>query len=111
MQTRLKLEVRSNPRSGCQINSKVRYFNQEAEARVMNVSPTGVALEVMGRLDAATGSKISIQNDDIGLIEGVVRWVRNGRLGVQIRQNSNSHAQVVSYFRHFHKEVRPFGRR
>lgn len=111
MQPRFKMESRGSSRSHCRIDSKVRYFDQQADARVMNVSRTGIALELFGRLHAATGSKITVENEDMGLIEGIVRWCRSGRLGIHIRQNSNSHAQVVSYFRHFHKDVRPFGKR
>lgn len=101
------MDVRSAARSRCRIDSKVKYFNQRADARVLNVSRTGIALELFGRLHAATGSKITIENDHIGLIEGTVRWCRSGRLGVQIKQTSNSLAQISSYFRNFHRETRP----
>lgn len=32
---------------------------------------------------------------------------RNGRVGIQFDPNSNARAQVASYFRFFHKEVKP----
>lgn len=107
MQARLKIEGRRSARSHCRIDSIVNYFNQRTEARVLNVSGTGMALELQGKLHAGAGSKVTIENEDIGLIEGTVRWCRSGKLGIQIRQSSNSLAQIASYFRHFHKEVRP----
>lgn len=107
MQSNLSIDVRSTRRSHCRIDSKIRYLNQQAEARVLNVSRTGMALELYGKFNAATGSNVSIENADIGLIEGTVRWCRNGRLGVQIKQTSNTLAQISSYFRHYHKDVTP----
>ncbi|GEO84851.1 MULTISPECIES: PilZ domain-containing protein [Alphaproteobacteria] len=107
MQSRLAIEVRKAARSRCRLTGKVRHFNQEAEGRILNISRTGIAIELKGRLHASTGSNVLIQTDDIGLIEGTVRWARNGFLGVQIKQNSNTLAQMSAYFRHFHREVRP----
>ncbi|MGV8937135.1 MAG: PilZ domain-containing protein [Allorhizobium sp.] len=107
MPSNLSMDVRSTQRSHCRIDSKIHYLNQNAEAHVLNVSRTGMALELYGKFNAATGSNVSIENIDIGLIEGTIRWRRNGRIGVQIKQTSNTLAQISSYFRHFHKETRP----
>lgn len=107
MQSKLAMEVRKAQRSRCRLNGKVRHLNQEAEGRILNVSRTGIAIELKGRLHASTGSNVLIQTDDIGLIEGTVRWSRSGFLGVQIKQNSNTLAQMSAYFRNYHKEVRP----
>ncbi|MCM2475699.1 PilZ domain-containing protein [Rhizobium sp. CG5] len=107
MQSNLKMDGRKVQRNRCRIDSTVKYLNQQAVGRVLNVSRTGIAVELSGRFHAATGSNIVIENDDIGLIEGTVRWRRDGRLGIQIKQTSNSLAQMSAYFRHFHREVRP----
>lgn len=107
MQHKLKVDGRKMPRTRCRIDSRVRYLNQEADARVLDVSRNGMSLELYTRLHAATGSHVTVQNQDIGLIEGTVRWCRNGRLGIQLKQSSNTLAQISSYFRHFHKEARP----
>lgn len=107
MQPKLNMDVRKSARSQCRIDSRIRHLNQSADGRVLNISRTGIAFEIYGKLHAASGSTVLIENDAIGLIEGTVRWCRNGRLGVQIKQNSNTLAQMSAYFRHFHKEVRP----
>lgn len=107
MQKNLKITARDATRSPCRIDSKISYLNQVTDARVLNVSSSGIALEFQGRFNAGAGSNIRIENSDLGLIEGTVRWCRNGRIGVQIKQSTNSLAQISSYFRHFHKESRP----
>ncbi|QLF70266.1 PilZ domain-containing protein [Peteryoungia desertarenae] len=103
----LELDVRKTKRSRCRIPSRVRHLSQEADGRILNVSRTGLAIELYNKLHASTGSTVVIENDEIGLLEGVVRWNRSGRLGIVIAQNSNSMAKIDAYFRHFHKEVQP----
>ncbi|CAH0340525.1 PilZ domain-containing protein [Rhizobium sp. CECT 9324] len=107
MSNSLDMDVRKSQRSRCRVDSRVRHLKQEADGRMINISRTGLALELYSQLHAATGSSVVIESDDIGLIEGTVRWNRGGRLGIQIKQNSNSLAKLAAYFRNFHKEVRP----
>lgn len=107
MQLVPKTDLRKAQRSRCRIDSKVRHLNQQVDARVVDVTRYGVALELHGKLHAGGGSKVQIQNESFGLIEGTVRWCRNGRLGVQFGQTSNTLAQMTAYFRNFHRYVRP----
>jgi hypothetical protein len=101
------MDIRKSPRSRCRLDSKVRYFQQVVDGRVVNISRTGLALELAAKLTAAAGSQVSIENEDIGHLEGVVRWNYGGRIGIMFRPNSNSIAKVDAYFRHFHQEIRP----
>ena len=107
MGNNLGMDVRKSPRSRCRIDSKVRYFKQEVDGRVINISRNGLALELSSKFPAAAGSPVVIENADIGLLEGVVRWNYGGRIGIMFRPNSNSIAKVAAYFRNFHQEVRP----
>lgn len=107
MSNNLGMDVRNSPRSRCRIDSKIRYFKQEADGRVINISRNGLALELTSKLPAAAGSPVVIENADIGLLEGVVRWNYGGRIGIMFKPNSNSLAKVAAYFRNFHQEVRP----
>ncbi|MFN3321292.1 pilus assembly protein PilZ [Rhizobium sp. TH135] len=107
MSNNLGMDVRKSPRSRCRLDSKIHYFQQQADARVINISRTGLALELSTKLTAAAGSQVTIENDDIGHLEGVVRWNYGGRIGIMFRPNSNSIAKIAAYFRHFHQEVRP----
>lgn len=89
------------------MDSGLRYMKQIADCRIINISRKGLAVELYTAFHAAAGSTILIENDEIGLLEGIVRWSRGGRLGIQFRQNSNSIAKVAAYFRNFHQEVNP----
>lgn len=100
-----KMKTRGADRKNTRIQGKVRYFNQTVEGRIMDLSPKGLAVDLGGRaFHAADGSPIRIESDELGILEGTVKWRRSGRLGIQFHVNSNAWAQVSSYFRFFHKE-------
>ena len=75
--------------------------------QIVDVSADGIALDLKGPIYAAGGSKVRVECDDIGVLDGFVRWIHNGRIGIEFDRSSNASAQVASYFRFFHKEVRP----
>ena len=100
------MEARKSPRSPCRIESKVRYLNQQVDARVIDISRTGLALQLLGHLAAGTGSVVIIENEALGHVEAIVRWTRAGRVGVMFRQSTNVSAKVAAYFRHYHATPR-----
>lgn len=103
----LNIITRKAERKRCRVFGKVRYLNQAVDARIVDLSTTGIALELRTPLHAASGSRIKIEAEDLGTLDGIIRWAHNGRLGVQFDPNSNARAQVASYFRFFHREVKP----
>nr|WP_245305176.1 PilZ domain-containing protein [Rhizobium leguminosarum] len=103
----LNIVTRKTERKNCRLFCQVRYLNEEVDARILNLSETGMALEIQSLLHAASGSRVQVVADDLGTLYGTVRWSYKGRLGIHFDPNSNSRAQVVSYFRFFHKEVKP----
>jgi glutamine amidotransferase PdxT len=103
----LNIITRKAERKHCRIFGKVRYLNKEVDARILDMSVTGVAVEIRSPIQASSGSRVQIVAEDLGVLHGIIRWSHNGRLGIQFDPNSNSQAQVASYFRFFHKEVRP----
>jgi hypothetical protein len=103
----LNIITRKADRKSCRVFGKVRYLTNEVEARILNMSISGVALEIRSPLYADSGSRVQILADDLGVLHGVIRWSHNGRVGIQFDPNSNARAQVASYFRFFHKEVKP----
>jgi hypothetical protein len=107
MQNNLNMKVRSSLRRHTRMIGSVKYLNRETEGRVVDLSPTGIALDLAGAFLGASGSKVRIESDTLGGLEGTVRWFRNGRIGIEFSRNSNASAQVAAYFRFFHKEVRP----
>ncbi|MBX4953937.1 PilZ domain-containing protein [Rhizobium lentis] len=107
MTRNLKITARKTERQNCRVFGTVKYLNSQVDARILNLSATGAALEMKGPFHAASGSKVRIEAENLGMLEGVIRWKHNGRVGIQFDVNSNARAQVSSYFRFFHKEIRP----
>ncbi|MBX4889939.1 PilZ domain-containing protein [Rhizobium bangladeshense] len=107
MSRNLKIMARKTDRKNCRVFGSVKYLNSEVDVRILNLSATGAALETKEPLQAASGSKVRIEAENLGLLEGIIRWKHNGRIGIQFDVNSNARAQISSYFRFFHKEIRP----
>ncbi|MFN7023903.1 MAG: PilZ domain-containing protein [Pseudorhizobium sp.] len=103
----LELPNRAAERTKTRIYGTVRYFNQSARGRVVDLSSTGIALELQDAFAASNGSRVKIESEELGFIEGTVRWCRGSRIGIQLELNSNALAQVSSYFRFFHKDEGP----
>lgn len=101
----LKITARKGDRKNCRVFGKIRYLNNQVDARILDISATGAALEVKAPLYAASGSKVRIEADNLGMLEGIIRWTHNGRVGIQFDMNSNARALVASYFRFFHRDV------
>ena len=102
-----RMKARNAERQKTRIFGTVKYYNQSMEGRVVDLSATGLALELNGPFHAADGSPVKIESKEFGILEGTVKWRRSGRLGVQFKVNSNALAQVSSYFRFFHKDAKP----
>ena len=107
MPNNLNMKVRGAPRRVCRIAGRVKYLNKETPGRVVNLSTTGIAFDLAGPFHGAAGSKVMIECDDLGRVEGTVRWCRDSRIGVEFSKTTNASAQVASYFRFFHKDVVP----
>ncbi len=101
------MKTRSAPRRKTRIIGTVKYYNQAAKGRIVDLSDTGLALDLGSAFHAAAGSAVKIETEELGILEGTVKWSHRGRLGIHFRPNSNASAQVQSYFRFFHQEIRP----
>ena len=64
----------------------IMFRRKKSLVRVVNVSPGGVMIEsaIMPRI----GEKIGIEFEGSGRLEGVVRWVKQGRIGLDVGEGS-----------------------
>ncbi|MBB3453439.1 hypothetical protein FHT86_001695 [Rhizobium sp. BK313] len=106
-QSNLKIKARRSPRNRTRLMGRVRYFARAVAGRVVDISTSGIALDLQSPIHAAAGSKVRVECDDIGILDGVVRWIHSGRIGIEFDPSSNAAAQVASYFRFFHKDIQP----
>jgi hypothetical protein len=103
----LKMKTRSAARRKTRIFGTVKYYSHSAKGRVVDLSESGLALDIGSPFNAAAGSPVRIESDELGVIEGTVKWYHSGRLGIAFRPNTNAAAQVASYFRFFHQDIKP----
>jgi hypothetical protein len=111
MSTIKDMPVRATDRSNVRIFATVRVMHQSTRGRVVDLSPSGMALDLEKPVQAMAGQMVTIESEELGRLSGTIRWLRNGRLGIQYKLSTNSLAQITSYFRFFHEEVRPVLRR
>ncbi|HVK90251.1 MAG TPA: PilZ domain-containing protein [Mycoplana sp.] len=105
------MPVRTNDRSKVRIFANVKVMHEKSRARVVDLSPTGMALELEKPIRIMLGQIVVIESEELGQLTGTVRWYNNGRLGLQYKLSTNALAQISSYFRFFHEEVKPVIRR
>ena len=98
-------DSRRAERLRCHFDSIVYCMDQVIEARVADISRTGMCIVLKGWIRAAPGTTVQIRCNELGLIEGSVRWYRAGRMGIHLAETSNTQAQVASYFRHFYRPM------
>ncbi|EYR83445.1 pilus assembly protein PilZ [Shinella sp. SUS2] len=111
MTTIKDMPVRANSRSKVRIFATVRVMHQSTRARVIDLSPTGMAFDVEKPIQAMAGQLVTVESEELGRLSGTVRWYTNGRLGIEYKLSTNALAQITSYFRFFHEEVQPVLRR
>ncbi|WLR93409.1 PilZ domain-containing protein [Shinella zoogloeoides] len=111
MTTIKDMPVRATDRSNVRIFADVRVMHQTCRGRVVDLSPTGMALDLEKPIQAMPGQLVTIESEELGRLSGTIRWFSNGRLGIQYKLSTNALAQINSYFRFFHEEVRPVLRR
>lgn len=107
----LNMKVRAAPRRKARIAGTLKYYGQAISGRIVDISVNGLALDLNAPLGASVGSPVRIESEELGVLEGIVKWSHSGRLGIQFRPNTNASAQVAAYFRFFHQDVQPVLRR
>lgn len=105
------MPVRATDRSRVRIFANVRVMHQTTRGRVVDLSPSGMALDLEKPIQVSPGQLVTIESEELGRLSGTIRWLSNGRLGIQYKLSTNALAQITSYFRFFHEEVRPVLRR
>lgn len=105
------MPVRAVNRSKVRIFATVTVMHQTSRARVVDLSPSGLAVDLEKPIRVMPGQLMTVENDELGRLSGTVRWFNNGRIGMEYKLSTNALAQISSYFRFFHEEVKPVMRR
>lgn len=82
---------------------RIRYMGELTRANLYDISTTGAAFDLVECFKGAVGSRITIESEGLSALEGRIRWLLNGRIGVEFDPSSNSAAKVNAYFKFFHR--------
>jgi hypothetical protein len=81
----------------------VKYFGMQTIGRLHDISTAGAAVDLQGPFVADEGSAIRIECTEL-FLEGRVRWLQNGRVGIEFDPSTNAVAKVNAYFKFYHKD-------
>lgn len=96
---------RKAKRTRCRLKGTLRFLYQTIDINILDISRSGMALQPLGWVEAKPGSTVYIKTTEFGLVQGVVRWYRAGKMGIQIDETTNTAAQIAAYFKFFHKDA------
>lgn len=82
----------------------VKYLGTETIGRLHDISTAGAAIDLQGPFLGVEGSAIRVECTELCFLEGKVRWLQNGRLGVEFDPSTNAVAKVKAYFKFYHKD-------
>lgn len=100
------VKTRHTARHRTRIVATIRYGSHDRTVQVVNLSASGLAIQMERPLFATPGSPIFVKCDALGMLEGSVKWSEGTRIGVQFDRSSNAWAKVASYFRFYHQPAK-----
>lgn len=82
---------------------KVRSLALDWDATVVDISHTGMGVEIADMVGLKTGDAVEVYCESLGCLGGQIRWVRRNRLGIRFDTNSNNAAKIAAFFKFFHR--------
>ncbi|MFN3636471.1 MAG: PilZ domain-containing protein [Rhizobium rhizophilum] len=99
----LNPDGRRTQRMRCHIRGTLEFLGKRLDVRILDISRTGMALQLEGWIEAKRGATVIVRCAELGHIESTVRWYRAGKMGLEFEQTTNTVAQITAYFRNFHR--------
>ena len=94
---------RSSARHETRMFVTIRNAFQKKGAMVSDISATGMGVEMHDTMGMRQGDFVEVHCKDLGYINGVVRWVRGRRVGIEFENTSNNSAKIAAFFRYFYR--------
>ncbi len=101
----IRSDGRRAKRERSSVKVDIEFQGRSVPGKIHDLSTSGMQVVTERILIPPLGANITVKAREIGVIEGVVRWCRNGRMGIQFSGNSASVAQIKAYFRFFHSNL------
>ncbi|MDX1071486.1 PilZ domain-containing protein [Sinorhizobium medicae] len=92
---------RAAPRERTRITGSVTCKTGSSNGVVVDLAGEGICLQLLFDIGARIGQEVTIRSEELGFLSGMVRWVRGDRIGIKLNLNSNTAAQISSYYKFF----------
>jgi hypothetical protein len=102
MDAALQRNQRAASRSNARMFVKIRNGTRVDGAMVVDISMTGLGAEMHDTSAQKPGHYVEVHSESLGYINGFVRWVGRGKIGIEFDLSSNNSAKVASFFKYFY---------
>lgn len=92
---------RASTRTQTKITGNVIWKTKSSNGVVVDLSDEGICFQFHSDIGLRTGDEVTIQSDELGFLNGAVRWTNGNRIGIKLKLSSNTAAQIASYYRFF----------
>lgn len=92
---------RAASRDRTRITGSVTCKTGSSNGVVVDLTDEGICFQLLFDIGARTGQEVTIRSEELGFLSGMVRWVRGDRIGIKLNLNSNTAAQISSYYKFF----------
>lgn len=92
---------RASTRTQTKITGSVAYKKWSSSGVVIDLSEEGICFQSDSDIGLRTGYEVTIRSNELGFLNGVVRWTKGDRIGIQLKISSNTAAQIASYYKFF----------
>lgn len=90
-------ERRREHRQRCKLTAEVRYRDRTFIGRVVDISRSGVRLELNSYCDLDKETNVDVYSLELGLLQGTTRWRTADHVGIALARSSNTAAKVAAY--------------
>jgi PilZ domain. len=92
---------RAIERRRTRMSASVACEGRVTRASVLNLTEEGICLYLRDDIGARAGHMVTVTTDEMGMLDGSVRWVRPPHVGVELYLCSNTRAKVESFYKRF----------
>jgi hypothetical protein len=92
---------RASTRTQTKITGNVIWKTKSSNGVVVDLSDEGICFQFHSDIGLRAGDEVTIRSDELGFLNGTVRWASGNRIGIKLKLSSNTAAQIASYYRFF----------
>ena len=90
---------KSAPRGVARTYINLRNGFMKTGGIVLDISSGGVDVEMHNTSGMNFGDKVELHSEEIGYIDGMIRWVKPRRIGIEFDRTTNNAAKVAAFLK------------